>query len=131
MIGVLVSGEGTNLQALIDGGLPISAVASNRRGAPALLRARAAGIATASFSLDCFSPKLISISMHASKINHANAHWPEPTIAGGVTQVSVVVCRSDEYAASGTVNPGSTICWSSTVICFRCEQLDPGHLALM
>ncbi|HEX6763007.1 MAG TPA: phosphoribosylglycinamide formyltransferase [Gaiellaceae bacterium] len=53
MIGVLVSGEGTNLQALIDGGLPVAAVASNRRDAPALLRARAAGIPTATFSLDC------------------------------------------------------------------------------
>jgi folate-dependent phosphoribosylglycinamide formyltransferase PurN len=29
VIGVLVSGEGTNLQALIDAGLPIVAVASN------------------------------------------------------------------------------------------------------
>jgi phosphoribosylglycinamide formyltransferase-1 len=53
VIGVLVSGTGTNLQALIDGGLPISAVASNRRDAPALLRARDAGIPTATFSLDC------------------------------------------------------------------------------
>ena len=53
MIGVLVSGKGTNLQAMIDGGLPITAVASNRRDAPALLRARSAGIPTATFSLDC------------------------------------------------------------------------------
>lgn len=53
MIGVLVSGEGTNLQALIDAGLPIAAVASNRRDAPALERARRAGIPTATFSLDC------------------------------------------------------------------------------
>jgi phosphoribosylglycinamide formyltransferase 1 len=53
VIGVLVSGEGTNLQALIDGGLPITAVASNRRDAPALLRARSAGIPTATFTLDC------------------------------------------------------------------------------
>ena len=30
MIGVLVSGEGSNLQALIDAGLPVAAVASNR-----------------------------------------------------------------------------------------------------
>lgn len=57
MIGVLVSGEGTNLQALIDEGLPISAVASNRRDAPALLRARAAGIPTATFSLDCHADR--------------------------------------------------------------------------
>jgi phosphoribosylglycinamide formyltransferase-1 len=52
VIGVLVSGEGTNLQALIDAGLPIVAVASNRAGAPALERAEAAGIATATFELD-------------------------------------------------------------------------------
>ena len=32
MIGVLVSGEGSNLQALIDAGLPIACVASNRPG---------------------------------------------------------------------------------------------------
>ena len=49
MIGVLVSGEGTNLQALIDAGLPIVAVASNRGDAPALGRAVGAGIPTATF----------------------------------------------------------------------------------
>jgi phosphoribosylglycinamide formyltransferase-1 len=53
VIGVLVSGEGTNLQALIDAGLPIRAVASNRKDARALERARAAGVAAATFSLDC------------------------------------------------------------------------------
>ena len=49
MIGVLVSGEGTNLQALIDAGLPIAAVASNKPGVRALERAGAAGIETAVF----------------------------------------------------------------------------------
>jgi phosphoribosylglycinamide formyltransferase-1 len=53
VIGVLVSGEGTNLQALIDAGLPVAAVASNRPDAYALARARAAGIPTATFSLAC------------------------------------------------------------------------------
>ena len=42
MIGVLASGRGTNLQALIDAGLPIAAVASNRADAQALKRAEAA-----------------------------------------------------------------------------------------
>ena len=42
MIGVLVSGEGTNLQALLDAGLPVVAVASNRTAAPALARASCA-----------------------------------------------------------------------------------------
>src|SRR5438552_2713991 len=49
MIGVLASGEGTNLQALIDAGLPIVAVASNKPGVRALQRAELAGIATAVF----------------------------------------------------------------------------------
>jgi len=53
VIGVLVSGDGTNLQALIDAGLPIAAVAANRKDAYALVRARAAGIPAATFSLDC------------------------------------------------------------------------------
>jgi phosphoribosylglycinamide formyltransferase 1 len=53
VIGVLVSGNGTNLQALIDNGLPVSAVASNRKDAYALIRAREAGVPTATFSLDC------------------------------------------------------------------------------
>jgi phosphoribosylglycinamide formyltransferase-1 len=44
VIGVLVSGEGSNLQALIDAGLPIAAVASNRAGVKALERAETAGI---------------------------------------------------------------------------------------
>jgi phosphoribosylglycinamide formyltransferase-1 len=52
VIGVLVSGEGTNLQALIDDGLPVAAVASNRPGVRALERADAAGIPTAAFELD-------------------------------------------------------------------------------
>ena len=51
MIGVLVSGEGTNLQALIDAGLPIAAVASNRRGVAALARADTAGIPNRVFEL--------------------------------------------------------------------------------
>jgi phosphoribosylglycinamide formyltransferase-1 len=47
---VLVSGEGTNLQALIDAGLPIACVASNKPGVRALERAEAAGIETAVFA---------------------------------------------------------------------------------
>lgn len=54
MIGVLVSGEGTNLQALLDDRLPVVAVASNTREARALARAEAANIATAVFPLEDF-----------------------------------------------------------------------------
>ena len=51
MIGVLVSGGGTNLQALIDAGLPIAAVASNRAGAAALERADSAGLPSRVFDV--------------------------------------------------------------------------------
>jgi phosphoribosylglycinamide formyltransferase 1 len=54
VIGVLVSGEGTNLQALIDANLPIVAVASNKDGARALERAESVGISTRAFELDDF-----------------------------------------------------------------------------
>ncbi|TMB73305.1 MAG: phosphoribosylglycinamide formyltransferase [Chloroflexi bacterium] len=57
MIGVLVSGEGTNLQALIDDGLPIAAVASNRGDAGALARADEAAIPNRVFELDAYSDR--------------------------------------------------------------------------
>jgi phosphoribosylglycinamide formyltransferase-1 len=49
MIGVLVSGGGTNLQALLDAELPVVAVASNKSDAPALTRA--GDLPTAAFEL--------------------------------------------------------------------------------
>ena len=67
MIGVLASGEGTNLQALIDAGLPIAAVASNRADARALRRAEGAGIPTATFELAAYP------SREARDV--ALAHW--------------------------------------------------------
>jgi len=54
VIGVLVSGSGTNLQALIDAGLPIVCVGSNTPGVKALERAQKAGIETAVFELESY-----------------------------------------------------------------------------
>lgn len=60
-VGVLASGQGTNLQALIDRLDPadavIVAVASDKPDAPALERARGAGIATCSFVRDGFDTR--------------------------------------------------------------------------
>ena len=67
MIGVLVSGEGTNLQALIDAGLPIRAVASNRTGARALERAADAGISTGVFEAASYASR--------EKRDEALARW--------------------------------------------------------
>ena len=54
---MLASGDGTNLQALIDhvhgrDGVEIVAVASDKPDAPALERARAAGVATRAFPVE-------------------------------------------------------------------------------
>jgi len=57
VIGVLVSGEGSNLQALIDAELPIAAVASNRPGVRALERAQAAGIPARVFELERYADR--------------------------------------------------------------------------
>jgi phosphoribosylglycinamide formyltransferase-1 len=57
VIGVLVSGEGTNLQALLDEGLPVAAVASNELGVRALERAEAAGVPAAAFPLHEFASR--------------------------------------------------------------------------
>jgi len=57
VIGVLVSGEGTNLQALIDAGLPIACVASNTPRVRALERAEAAGIPAEVFPLDDYESR--------------------------------------------------------------------------
>jgi len=57
MIGVLVSGEGSNLQALLDAGLPVCAVAANRVGVRALARAGAAGVPAAAFELSDYADR--------------------------------------------------------------------------
>ena len=73
-VGVLVSGEGTNLQALIDAGLPISVVISNRAEAPALARAARANIPTAfvdhrAMSRETFEDRLLAVlASHAVEV---------------------------------------------------------------
>jgi phosphoribosylglycinamide formyltransferase-1 len=61
-VGVLASGAGTNLQALLDrvhgrDGVRLVAVASDKPGAPALDRARAAGIETQTFPRDGYATR--------------------------------------------------------------------------
>jgi phosphoribosylglycinamide formyltransferase 1 len=78
MIGVLVSGAGTNLQALLDAGLPITAVAANKRGIQALTRAESASVPSNVFELE----------QHADRTERdlAMADWLEER------GVEVVVC---------------------------------------
>jgi len=78
VIGVLVSGQGTNLQALLDAGLPVAAVASNAPSAPALRRAEVAGVATRVFALEDYPSR--------AGRDHAMADWLESR------RVTLVVC---------------------------------------
>jgi phosphoribosylglycinamide formyltransferase-1 len=61
-LAVLVSGEGTNLQALLDRvhgreGIEVVAVASSRAGARGLERARTAGVETAVFAIEAHTDR--------------------------------------------------------------------------
>jgi phosphoribosylglycinamide formyltransferase-1 len=79
LIVTLISGRGSNLQALLDAGLPVSAVISNRADAKGLQVAAASGIATRvvahgefasreafdnalSAEVDRFSPRLVLLA---------------------------------------------------------------------
>jgi len=131
VIGVLVSGEGTNLQALIDSGVRIEAVASNRAEARALERARAAGIPAAVFEdesamadwlevhgvrvvvlagymrlltpafLDRFDPV---VNVHPSLLpSFPGLHAIDQALAAGVETTGVTVHLVDEGIDTGPV----------------------------
>jgi len=74
MIGVLVSGAGTNLQALLDAGLPVVAVASNRAGVRALDRAEAAGVEAAVFELGDYADRAARDTAMADWLESRGVH---------------------------------------------------------
>lgn len=79
MLAVLISGRGSNMQSLVEAGLPVSAVISNRADAGGLEFARSRGIATAvvehrrfagrepfeealAREIDRFAPRLVALA---------------------------------------------------------------------
>jgi phosphoribosylglycinamide formyltransferase-1 len=80
VIGVLVSGNGTNLLALLDEGLPVVAVASNRPGVRALDRARAAGVPARVFPLDGY---LDRAARDAAMADWLESHGVELVVLAG------------------------------------------------
>ncbi len=75
MIGVLVSGSGTNLQALIDAELPIACVGSNKPGVMGLERAAKAGVETAVFELENYSDRPARDTALAEWLDGRGAEW--------------------------------------------------------
>jgi phosphoribosylglycinamide formyltransferase 1 len=121
VIGVLASGEGTNLQALLDAGLPVVAVASNRAAAPALARA---SCATAAFELEQQGVRLVVlagymhlltpafldrfpdavVNVHPSLLpEFPGAHAVEEQLAAGVGESGATVHLVDDGVDSGAV----------------------------
>lgn len=75
MIGVLVSGSGTNLQALIDNGLPIACVGSNKPGVMGLERAAKAGIETAVFEQENYPDRAARDTALADCLHGHGVEW--------------------------------------------------------
>ena len=75
MIGVLVSGEGTNLQSLLDDGLPIVGVASNKRAVHALDRADRANVPAAAFPLEAYPDRSARDAAMAAWLEGLGARW--------------------------------------------------------
>jgi formyltetrahydrofolate-dependent phosphoribosylglycinamide formyltransferase len=78
-VGVLVSGRGTNLQAILDacssGNLAarVVFVASNREGVPALIRAKRAGVPCAAFTIERHGTRAAAQNAMADALVRAGA----------------------------------------------------------
>jgi phosphoribosylglycinamide formyltransferase-1 len=88
-VGVLASGAGTNLQALLDRvhgreGIEIVAVASNAAGASALERAARAGVESAVFALEDFSDR---VDRDAAMAGWLEARGVELVVLAGYMQL--------------------------------------------
>ncbi len=75
MIGVLVSGSGTNLQALIDAQLPIACVGSNKPGVRGLERAAKAGIETGVFEQENYPDRPARDTALADWLQERGVEW--------------------------------------------------------
>ena len=122
MIGVLVSGNGTNLQALIDAGLPVVAVASSRKDAYALERARTAGVATAVFSLDCYTSREERDLVMATWLEE---HGVELVVLAGFMQILSKAFLDRFRSSCRAAEPGSAALAAS---CARVVNVHPSLL---
>jgi phosphoribosylglycinamide formyltransferase 1 len=106
-VGVLISGAGSNLQALIDAGIQVAAVASNEPDAAGLDRARRAGLAgymhlLQRTFLDRFPDAIVNV--HPSLLPvFPGAHAVEDALAAGVDETGATVHLIDEGVDTGTV----------------------------
>ena len=108
MIGVLVSGNGTNLQALIDAGLPIAAVATwlEEHSVELVVLAGYMHLLTKPF-LDRFPGRVVNV--HPSLLPaFPGAHAIDDALAAGVETTGVTVHVVDDTETTGSYNFSGT-----------------------
>lgn len=81
---VLVSGRGSNLRALVEAGIPVAAVISNRPGAAGLAFAASHGIATAVVDHTAFADRE---SFDGALARAVDAHSPDLVVLAGFMRV--------------------------------------------
>jgi phosphoribosylglycinamide formyltransferase-1 len=88
-VGILASGTGTNLQAVLDrahghDGVDVVAAGSDKADAPALARARAAGVETAAFAREAFADRA---ARDAAMAGWLEGHGVELVVLAGYMQL--------------------------------------------
>jgi len=81
---VLISGRGSNMQALMAAGIPLTAVISNRPDAAGLETARAAGVAAESVDHRRFPDRASFDAALAASIDH---HTPDLVVLAGFMRI--------------------------------------------
>ena len=122
-IAVLVSGTGTNLQALIDSvhgrEVEIVAVARNAADAPALRRARDAGIPPQTFPRRDYADR--------AERDHALAEWVQSSGAPGVVLAGYMELLGDDFLGRfplAVINVHPSLCPPSPA-CTRSSRRSP------
>ena len=81
---ILISGRGSNMQALVKAGFPVSAVISNRADAPGLVWAAAQGIVTVTVDHTAFATRE---AFDAALGGAVDAHAPELVVLAGFMRI--------------------------------------------
>jgi phosphoribosylglycinamide formyltransferase 1 len=81
---VLISGRGSNMQALIAAGIPLTAVISNRPDAAGLAIARSAGVAAETVDHRRFPDRASFDAALAARIDH---HMPDLIVLAGFMRI--------------------------------------------
>jgi len=106
LVVVLISGRGSNMQALVEAGLPVSAVISNRAQAEGLRIAAARGMGVLKANL--LSIQALSlVFQHIQQLHQSNTHPDGEELNQGFSQGRFLVQLRDEVGAGDVDKPSA------------------------